>query len=171
MGFNKKESLLSHSLEYSTWTDAPTFPLQILYPGFFYPLIAWPQLSGIHLLTRLNSRYMDSAKIAIKTSRGIEFLRMEDILCCIAHGRYTKILTINGKEFLLTRVLKEIESCLPDNDFFRTHKSYLINLNHITQYQKNKETPITLVNGMKIQLAKRRKQDFHKRINEMVQTL
>ncbi|MCP4312907.1 MAG: LytTR family transcriptional regulator [Bacteroidetes bacterium] len=114
---------------------------------------------------------MDSSKIAIKTSRGIEFLRMEDILCCTARGRYTKILTISGKEFMLTRVLKEIESSLPGKDFFRTHKSYLINLNHITHYHNNNETPITLVNGLKIQLAKRRKQDFQKKINELVQTI
>ena len=114
---------------------------------------------------------MDSSKIAIKTSRGIEFLRMEEILCCIAHGRYTRIITTGGKEYLLTRVLKEIENCLPCKDFFRTHKSYLINLNHITHYYGNHETPITLVNDVKIQLAKRRKQDFQKRIGELMQRI
>jgi two-component system LytT family response regulator len=114
---------------------------------------------------------MDSLKIAIKTSRGIEFLRMEEILCCIAHGRYTKIIATTGKEYLLTRVLKEIECCLPCEDFFRTHKSYLINLNHITHYNTNHEIPITLVNDVKVRLAKRRKQDFLKRIIETVQTI
>ena len=114
---------------------------------------------------------MDSSKIAIKTARGIEFLRMQDILCCIAHGRYTKIMTISGKEYMLSRVLKEVENCLPYNDFFRTHKSYLINLNHIIHYKINHQTPITLVNNMKIQLAKRRKKDFQDRLSEMVQTI
>lgn len=114
---------------------------------------------------------MNSSRIAIKTSRGIEFLRMEDILCCIAKGRYTKILTIEGKEFLLTRVLKEIEDCLPCENFYRTHKSFLINLNHIIHYQNNHETPITLRNNVKIQLAKRRKQEFHKIIKERVYTI
>ncbi|MCK5137795.1 MAG: LytTR family transcriptional regulator [Bacteroidales bacterium] len=114
---------------------------------------------------------MDTSRIAIKTSRGIEFLRMTDILCCIAHGRYTKIVTTSGKEYLLTRVLKEIENCLPCEDFFRTHKSYLINLNHITHYHNNQDTPITLINDIKVQLAKRRKQAFHRRINELVQTI
>ena len=116
-------------------------------------------------------RSMDTSRIAIKTSRGIEFLKMEDILCCIAHGRYTRIVTIKGKEYLLSRVLKEIEDCLPCDDFFRTHKSYLINLNHITHYHNNHETPITLLNDIKVQLAKRRKQEFQKRINEIVQTI
>ncbi len=114
---------------------------------------------------------MDSPKIAIKTSRGIEFLLMEEILCCVARGRYTRIITTSGKEFLLTRVLKEIENCLPCKDFFRTHKSYLINLNHIIHYQANHETPITLVNNVKVQLAKRRKRDFQKKIGEMAKTI
>lgn len=114
---------------------------------------------------------MEASKIAIKTSRGIEFLRMEEILCCIAQGRYTKIITTTGKEFMLSKVLKEIESCLPCEDFFRTHKSYLINLNHIIHYKNNHQTPITLSNNLKIQLAKRRKQDFQKKISDMVQTI
>ena len=114
---------------------------------------------------------MDSSKIAIKTSRGIEFLRMEEILCCIARGRYTKIITTTGKEFMLSKVLKEIENCLPCKDFFRTHKSYLINLNHIIHYKNNHEKPITLVNNVKIQLAKRRKQDFQKKIRELAKTI
>lgn len=114
---------------------------------------------------------MDASKIAIKTSRGIEFLRMEEILCCIARGRYTRIITTGGKEYLLSRVLKDIENCLPCEDFFRTHKSYLINLNHIVHYQNNHDTPITLVNNIKIHLAKRRKKAFQDRINELVQTI
>ena len=114
---------------------------------------------------------MNPSKIAIKTPRGWEFLRIDEILCCIAHGRYTKVLTTSGKEFLLTRVLKEIEDCLPCSDFFRTHKSYLINLNHIVYYHNNHETPITLINDVKVQLAKRRKQDFQNRIRELVSTI
>lgn len=114
---------------------------------------------------------MEYSKIAIKTQHGWEFLLINDILCCIAHGRYTKIITADGREFLLTRVLKELEECLPDDDFFRTHKSYLINLNHIIQYHSNQQAPITMVNDMKILLAKRRKQEFQKRINELVQTI
>jgi two-component system LytT family response regulator len=114
---------------------------------------------------------MEPSRIALKTSRGIDFLRIEEILYCHAQGRYTRIFTTQGKEFFLTRVLKELESCLPCDDFFRTHKSYLINLNHIKNYHHNRDKPITLVNNVKIQLAKRRKQEFHKRIREMVQTL
>jgi len=101
----------------------------------------------------------------------MEILRMEEILCCVAHGRYTRIILTSGKEYLLTRVLKEIEDDLPYETFFRTHKSYLINLHHIVQYRNRREEPITLVNDIKIQLAKRRKQEFQKRLEELVKTI
>ena len=68
---------------------------------------------------------------------------------------------------MLTKVLKEIESCLSSDDFFRTHKSYLINLKHITHYQNNNKSPITLVNDVKVQLAKRRKKEFQNKLNEI----
>jgi two-component system LytT family response regulator len=114
---------------------------------------------------------MDSSIIAIKTARGTEFFPKEEILYCQARGRYTKIITTSGKEYMLTRVLKEIENCLSGEDFFRTHKSYLINLNHITHFQNNHEAPITLAHNVKILLAKRRKKDFHRKINNWVQTI
>ncbi len=114
---------------------------------------------------------MNHSKIAIKTSRGWEFLRMEDILCCVAHGRYTKIIATNGREYLLTKILKEIEDCLPCELFFRTHKSYLINLDHITNYYHNDDKPITLINDIRIQLAKRRKQEFQRKLKELAQTI
>lgn len=95
---------------------------------------------------------------------------MQEILCCVAHGRYTRIFTTDGNEYLLTRVLKEIEDCLPCEDFFRTHKSFLINLNHISSYHSNNEEPIILSNNKRIQLAKRRKQEFHHRIRNQMKT-
>jgi two-component system LytT family response regulator len=110
-------------------------------------------------------------KIAIRTSRRWEFIFLNDILCCVAHGRYTRIITKHGKEYLITKVLKEIEQCLPDELFFRTHKSYLINLNRIIYYQQNLESPITLQNGIAIKLAKRRKQEFENRLIGLVHTL
>ena len=113
----------------------------------------------------------ESRRLAIKTNKGMEFLRMEDILCCVAHGRYTKVITTAGKEYVLSKVLKEIEQCLPCEEFFRTHKSYLINLNHLTSYNRHHDYPITLVNDFKILLAKRRLHDFQDRINDMVHVL
>lgn len=113
----------------------------------------------------------DARRIAIKTSKGMDFLLMEDILYCVAQGRYTRIVTISGQEYLLSKVLKEIECCLSCEEFFRTHKSYLINLKHLVNYQKNDEKAITLVNNHKVLLAKRRKQEFHERISELVQSI
>jgi two-component system LytT family response regulator len=78
-----------------------------------------------------STRLMNSSLISIKTTKGIEILKLEDVLCCFAHGRYSRIMTVNGKEYMLAKTLKEIEEFLPGQDFFRTHKSFLINMNYI----------------------------------------
>ena len=110
-------------------------------------------------------------KIAFRTFKGIEFLTVEEILYCQALGRYSKIITKGGKEYLLTKVLKQLEDDLPTENFFRTHKSYLINLNYLSNYNCNHELPITLQNNVRIKLAKRRKSAFHQKIRELVYTL
>ena len=114
---------------------------------------------------------MDSSRIGIKTSQGTEYMKIEKILVCVAKGRCTKLVTTEGKEFLLTRILKDIEGSLPESDFYRTHKSYLINLNHIIHYKVNREYPITLINDVKVNLSKRKKQEFQRMISERIQTL
>lgn len=114
---------------------------------------------------------MESTKIAIKTNRGMEFLRTEDILYCMAMGRYTKIVTRTGKAYILSKILKDIEVSLPSDIFFRTHKSYLINLNHLITYQQHAAMPIILRNDNRVQLAKRRKHAFIQRISELTMTL
>ena len=114
---------------------------------------------------------MKSLKIAFKTSRGIDIIQMEDILCCIAHGRYTKVITLSGKEYLLSKVLKQLETCLEGEGFFRTHKSYLVNLRHLVSYENNHENPIALRNNIRIPLAKRRKQEFQAELNSRVKRI
>lgn len=54
-----------------------------------------------------------------------------------------------------------LEKNLQDKGFFRCHKSYLINLRHVDTYDRQE---ITLDNGEKIMIAKRRYDDFTREI-------
>jgi two-component system LytT family response regulator len=108
------------------------------------------------------------SKLAIKTTKGVDLVSYDDILYCMAEGRYTRIFMVNGKEYLLTKVLKEIEHALPDEDFFRCHKSYLINLNYITNFERSEERFIILDHNKKISLSKRKQYIFSRRIKNIV---
>ena len=84
-------------------------------------------LSPVH--TQVNG------KITIPLQSGFEVIQIEDILYCQADDNYTKIFLKNSKK-LVSKTLKYFEETLSDNGFARVHKSYLVNVNAITEYKK-----------------------------------
>ena len=70
---------------------------------------------------------------------GKDYLRIgsDEILWIQASGNYMKIFTCNDKSYLLRVGLKEIELRLPDDQFIRVHKSYIVNKKHILKFNSN----------------------------------
>jgi two-component system LytT family response regulator len=62
---------------------------------------------------------------------GVGFLNMQDILLVQREERATVIYTVNDGRFVTSDSLGDTEERLDPNVFFRCHKSYIINLNHI----------------------------------------
>jgi two-component system LytT family response regulator len=75
-------------------------------------------------------------KLAVHTMDEIRFIPFDDIVYCSAQINYTKIFTRDGKSFLCSKTLKDIENKLPGEDFLRIHHSHLVNLNDITALKK-----------------------------------
>jgi two-component system LytT family response regulator len=75
-------------------------------------------------------------KLAVHTMDEIRFIPFDDIVYCSAQINYTKIFTRDGKSFLCSKTLKDIENKLPDEVFLRIHHSYLVNLNDVTALKK-----------------------------------
>jgi two-component system LytT family response regulator len=98
------------------------------------------------------------SKIALPTMKGLDFVSIEDILYCSADGNYTSIHTISREKYVITRTLSEFEEMLKNPIFFRTHKSYLVNLNFIKQYIKGSGGEVILKDGTSVQVARARKE-------------
>ena len=82
---------------------------------------------------------------------------IEDILYIEVLKHTTTIYTSNEAKSYNNEPISQLEERLSDYHFFRCHKSYLINLNHIVNYTID---TITLDNGDEIPLSKHRKKDF-----------
>jgi len=100
-----------------------------------------------------------SGKITIPVQNGFEVLQIEDILYCQADDNYTQIFLQNKKK-LVSKTLKYFEEALSDNGFARVHKSYLVNVNAITQYKKGKGGSVVLHNGKEIMVSPARKKEL-----------
>jgi DNA-binding LytR/AlgR family response regulator len=91
------------------------------------------------------------------------FLSADSIIFLEAKVNYTVLYLNNGKTLMVATTLKKLQERFQSiNSFFRTHKSSIINLNHVLKYD-HKEKIIELSNHRKIVLAKRRTMEFHER--------
>ncbi|MBD0297490.1 MAG: LytTR family transcriptional regulator, partial [Flavisolibacter sp.] len=70
-------------------------------------------------------------------SRGkITRLKMNDILYIEAFGNYIRIHTLSGR-ILTLLTMKEMEAQIPSKQFFRIHKSYIVNITKIDAIDGN----------------------------------
>jgi DNA-binding LytR/AlgR family response regulator len=69
---------------------------------------------------------------------------------------YTIFYMENGKEKLVARPIKFFENYLKTHGFLRVHRSFLINPNHIKNFDKE-QFLITMTNGAKANISRRRK--------------
>jgi len=102
------------------------------------------------------------SKLAIPTLEGLLFFNINDIIQLEAQSNYTAIYFVNHPKLIASRTLKEFEDILPQEIFFRTHHSHIINLNYIKRYIKGDGGQIELQNGNYVDVARRKKEDFLK---------
>jgi two-component system, LytTR family, response regulator len=103
-------------------------------------------------------------KLAIATLDGLMFYDINDIVHLEANSNYTYIYLVNKIKITASKTLKEFEELLPDDIFFRTHHSHLINLNYIKRYIKGDGGQIELQNGTYVDVSRRKKEEFLKAI-------
>jgi len=70
-------------------------------------------------------------KIAVPNSEGLEFINIHQILRIESSSNYSRLFLLDGKNLLVTRLLKDFEDLLTPYRFYRVHHSHLINLNYI----------------------------------------
>ena len=72
-----------------------------------------------------------SEKIVIATSEGRFFFHPEEIIRLEASSNYTNIFFTNKKKMLSSTVLKKYAAMLEPMGFVRTHRTHLVNRQHI----------------------------------------
>jgi len=114
------------------------------------------QVSNLLATVSGNGRVND--KIAIPTPDGFIVLPCQDILYCRSIGNYTEFVLVNDKKLMSSYTLKQYDDILVNHGFLRIHKSYLVNLKHITQYKRTDGGSVVLANGDEIAVSKRNKE-------------
>ena len=95
-------------------------------------------------------------KIVLQTAETIFVVKMEDIIYMQAEGSYTRFYTTSHGILTITKKLIDFEYLENNGPFFRTHRSYIVNLNHIKKVDK-KEFLLIMNNDAEVYLAQDKK--------------
>ena len=72
-----------------------------------------------------------AGRMMLRHRDGVTFINYQDILLVQREERSTVLYTSDDERYVTNDTLSEMEEKLPSDVFFRCHKSYIINLNHI----------------------------------------
>lgn len=103
-------------------------------------------------------------KISLPNGQGYSLVSIDDIIHIEADSNYSVFHLANKDKITVSKVLKEYEEILPDHQFIRVHKSSIVNLNYLREYNSKNGLELILKNGDKIAVSRRRASDFMEKI-------
>jgi two-component system LytT family response regulator len=106
-----------------------------------------------------------SRKLSISKSEGHEFIEIDDIICCRAHGNCTYLYSLGHDPILLSKTLKAVEDEICDSKFIRCHQFYLVNKEQLYRYSHKKGSKLQLKNGKEIMVSRRKRAEVLKHLS------
>ena len=113
----------------------------------------------------------ESNKLILPVTHGFEVLIIDNIIRLESDGCYTKVIVKEGKNLIISRTLKDFEDTLPKEIFYRIHKSHIISLKYIKEYSGLSGHYVTMFDGSKIEISRRRAPEFTKKIKSVINTV
>lgn len=106
-------------------------------------------------------------RLVLPTGDGLVFVNLSDIVRLESDSNYTMFHLVSKQKILVSRTLGEYENVLLANDFCRIHHSHLINLAQLRRYIKTDGGYAEMSDGSKIEISRRKKEEFLLKIGEL----
>lgn len=104
-------------------------------------------------------------KIVVPHQGDRKILFLSEIVAIEANEAYSSIYDNLGNRYVMSKNLKHFEELLSEIEFFfRSHKSWIVNTNHIKSYSKT-ALKILLNHNIEAKLSKYRKAEFQNKYN------
>jgi two-component system LytT family response regulator len=99
-------------------------------------------------------------KIVIQSQQGMHYFETDKIYYLEASSMYT-IIHMDTGQFVASKPIKDFEEILSPN-FFRIHRSYIINCNYVVKYSNKEGAVVTLINNTSLPISRSKRDDFIK---------
>jgi two-component system LytT family response regulator len=110
-------------------------------------------------------------KITIAEQFGFRVVNVADIMYLEADSNYT-IIHISGlNKIVATRTMGDFEKILDTPEFFRIHKSIIININYLKGYSSYQGNFVELSDGTSLSISRRRINEFREAIKHFSKSI
>ena len=96
-------------------------------------------------------------RLCIPSVKGYQVVNLPEIIYLEASGNYTNLHFITKPAICSSKLIHEYESLLEDSGFVRVHKSFLVNMQHVEEYQRGEGGQVVLTNGHIVEVSRRKK--------------
>ena len=111
------------------------------------------------------SESAEEGVLSVHADRKTHLVKMSNIVYVESAGEYVRLHLADGTKLVTLFRLKNMESTLQSSQFMRVHRSYIINLNHISGYTKGR---VFLSNDDYVPIGENYKEQFVNYINSGV---
>ena len=105
-------------------------------------------------------------KLCIPSTKGFEVIEIQNIVYFEADSNYTNIHLVNKHMICASKPMVEYATLLEDCNFIRVHKSYVINLDHVTNYVRGEGGSVILTGGKEVEVSRRKREILMQRMKE-----
>jgi two-component system, LytTR family, response regulator len=105
-------------------------------------------------------------RVSIPTSDGFILMDADQITRLEADSNYTYLFCLNGKKITVSKTLKDFESILDPDIFFRIHNTYIINITKVERYIKGDGGYVIMEDKSSVPVSRSRKPAFMDLISE-----
>ncbi|HVF81961.1 MAG TPA: LytTR family DNA-binding domain-containing protein [Flavisolibacter sp.] len=99
-------------------------------------------------------------KICISSLKGFQVVKLSEIIYCEASSNYTNFHFIGRPSICASKPIHEYETLLEDCGFVRIHKTFLVNLEHVKEYQRGEGGSVILSDNSELEVSRRKKELF-----------
>lgn len=96
---------------------------------------------------------------------GVHLFSPEEIIRLEADSNYTYIYLLNHRPVIMAKVLADYEALLAPFGFLRTHRSHLINVNHVKSFHGD---DIIMEDKSHAEISRRKKKEVYQQLTSLI---